>query len=242
MKKIIKEVKLLLEYNESLFIERENDHKQRYLAYQILIQIKKYIELKKYKEITLKSKYDNVVISLNELHMNLDIVFSIRPPDECYAAYGDNEVTKNKMILINVGVNDRILELYYKKEYHKIINENELSLIHEIIHYLDDLRTEGKYRLSNNYKLNSYPNYPSEWNAYYQEVASHYDTIIKQIQQISDKNNRIQEFYKQIGRSPLDLIKRIVKDNDIKKNYKEQYYFKFVKRIYQLYYELFDLL
>jgi hypothetical protein len=235
---INKQIKIILSRNETILNERTGDKQQRVEAEKLLSLIKKYLNQKSYKVQKYNNKNSTVKIPLNDIGLNLDLAFSYKPNNPEYAAFGISDTTGNKVIEINVGCVDNpgLKKLFDLGLYEDIVIDGSLSLTHELIHYLDSIRTADGYRLG---KKTDYYNSPSEFNAFYQEVASKYDGIIENIKKSEQtKEKRIHRFYKDVAESPNELIRKIFDDNPFYNNYNKEYKFKLIKRIYQLFYEL----
>lgn len=107
------------------------------------------------------------------------------------------------------------------------------SFIHEFIHYLDYVRSKGKFKEFNqNTTISDYYNSPSEYNAYYQEAANYLVNLLKDemvLNKIKEKYPTFDGFYKFM----LDNVfsKRFIA------NLNDKNILKLKKRVYNIYSE-----
>jgi hypothetical protein len=107
------------------------------------------------------------------------------------------------------------------------------SFIHEFIHYLDYVRSKGKFKdFNQNTTVSDYYNSPSEYNAYYQEAANYLVNLLKDdavLAKIKEKHPTFNTFYKWM----LDNVfsKRFIANLNDKNKLKIE------KRIYNIYSE-----
>jgi hypothetical protein len=105
------------------------------------------------------------------------------------------------------------------------------SFIHEFIHYLDFKRSKGyKPNFTNKTSITDYYNSPTEYNAYYQEVATYIVNLFKDenlLQKFKEKYTTFNMFY-------TWMINNVF-DKDFIKNLNQNNKLKLEKRIYNIY-------
>jgi len=137
--------------------------------------------------------------------------------------YGFGTLNRNKYIIVP--------NLRKDKNPSKGISKD--SFIHEFIHYLDYVRSKGKFKKFNqNTTISDYYNSPSEYNAYYQEAANYLVNLLKDemvLNKIKEKYPTFDGFYKFM----LDNVfnKRFIA------NLNDKNILKLKKRVYNIYSE-----
>ena len=137
--------------------------------------------------------------------------------------YGFGTLNRNKYIIVP--------NLRKDKNPSKGISKD--SFIHEFIHYLDYVRSKGKFKEFNqNTTISDYYNSPSEYNAYYQEAANYLVNLLKDemvLNKIKEKYPTFDGFYKFM----LDNVfsKRFIA------NLNDKNILKLKKRVYNIYSE-----
>lgn len=231
---------VLLEHNEYLdpMFERVDDGPKLKLARDICNQIDQFLKTIKKDDLIQIANYK--VIDLNLINYKLKLAFIDDINIEYIAAHGKDDKNKN-VIAINLSKVPIAKKSFEAEKYDYTWKAFGSYAVHEIIHFLDDIRTNS--RISNNIdnNKNKYPNYPSEFNAFFMEFFDHFNNIIQKIDNLKD-------FNKIIGNNASDFITKFNKnkyvlDSGYLKALKnsENYTKKFNKRLYQLYYYLYDM-
>jgi hypothetical protein len=148
---------------------------------------------------------------------------------------------KNHTIYINIS-NEQIYNLFYEKKYRELLIKIEPTIIHELTHYLDFERhmatSYGHPDIRDLEQINT----PKEFEAYFQAQAHVWD---KDLEMVKKTDNPLEEFYKTFGYTAKQFIDKFwekmkVSSEDFVKVIlgSDKYRFKWMKRLYQVYFEL----
>lgn len=174
--------------------------------------------------------YTFVYEEIDDLHPNL--IFQFNPIDEAFKG-GLGRYGKYIIIVLNV-----LIGQYDLKYIDTRLIGNKATIIHELIHYLDELRFGTTYRgdTIKKYKtggIEAYINTPEEFNAHYQELTSRIENVLTLIEKSKEyilSSYKSFRFYLISSAENADIIKKL----NVK--YKK----KLDKRLYQFYIYLVD--
>jgi hypothetical protein len=164
------------------------------------------------------------------------LIISDEHQDDAYAYFTKTKKDKMPCIVINAYYVDNVA--YKNKNFLEIINKSQDILYHELVHYVNYISAQDGNRLIQRgiyYTSNS----GQEFNAYYHQIRKKFVDIVKQLK----KDN---EPFEVIGDNTQQFIKKfwhITKmlhptlEDKINSHYRK----KWLKRIYQLYFELREL-
>lgn len=214
----------LKEYDDVLF-ERKDDFKFRHILYQILQIIKD-----SYKQNKENPKKIETVFSLP---------FSIYIVSSSDNFLGKTTIYHSENIVIWLNVHEKYKDLLIKEDFLTIIQNMEDTLIHELTHYFNYNQIKNK-----KFELGSPPDHkhPFEFNSYYVELASKFDKAVYNLVKSNQSFESVfgehaQDFiniaFNELSNIRADLVPQI-RNNPT-------YYKKWVKRLFQLYFESKEL-
>lgn len=182
----------------------------------------------------IKQNDDNILFKASEINTNyhdLLIIFTDYNTEKTKPTFGNNTFKggysfgtwkQYKVIVINNLRPDM-------KEPYKAINKD--GFIHEFIHYLDFKRSKGfSPKFNEKTSVSDYYNSPTEYNAYYQEIASFISNLLKDKKSLDifkEKYKNFDVFYKWMSDN--------VFDKDFVKNLNDSNLRKLKKRIANIY-------
>lgn len=157
--------------------------------------------------------------------------------DNDYGSFYVSRITKHPTIELNVA---RVSEeLFTNKKYLEILKKYSRVLFHELTHYVNYFSfKDDSHQLK--YYDNEHPyNNPMEFNAYYHQVR---ELMSSALTEVLEKNLKFESYF---GNSVQDFIPKFFTVLDsinakIKSELDSKYKSKWLKRIYQLYFELKD--
>lgn len=157
--------------------------------------------------------------------------------DSDYGCFYVSHITKHPTIELNVaGVSE---DLFTNKKYLEILKKYSSVLFHELIHYVNYFSFKDDERQLKYYD-NKHPyNNSMEFNAYYHQVRK---MMVDALSDVLSKNLKFSDYF---GKHVQEFIPKFFTildsiNKNIKSELDDKYRAKWLKRIYQLYFELKD--